>query len=65
MLIGVWAVDEDGEGTLGPIVNILPTPGFPAGPPVYVPLDLIGTISIRDGNTDFSRVACGDVEIDD
>ncbi len=71
MFVGEWDVDEDGDGTLSAI-NIGPT--FAPGPPVYVPLSKIGTISIRDGTVegDFGPgtgpaavVACGVVEVDE
>ncbi len=71
MFVGEWVVDEDGDGTLSAI-NIGPT--FAPGPPVYVSLSKIGTISIRDGNVEgpfglgtgpAAVVACGVVEAED
>ncbi len=62
MFLGVWSVDADGNGELGPLVN--PTP-----------LSLIGTVSIRNlavfdamGNAGFGPhavLACGEVGGDD
>ena len=71
MFVGIWDVDEDGEGTLS-ATNIIPT--FAPGPPVYVPLSKIGTISIRDGTVmgpfgpgtgPAAVVACGVVEVEE
>ncbi len=71
MFVGFWDVDEDGKGKLS-ATNIGPT--FTPGPPVYVPLSKIGTISIRDttvigdfgpGTGPAAVVACGVVDVED
>ena len=56
MFLGTWVVDEDGDGTLGPLDH-------------PVPLSDIGTVSIRnpDINGGFGPhavLACGEVEDD-
>ena len=70
MFIGLWVVDEDGEGELSAI-NIVDDE---TGMRVYVSLDLIGTVSIRDltvagpfgpGSGPAAVVACGVVEAED
>ena len=67
MFIGVWSVDEDGEGTLEATNT--------NGGADYVPLDKFRTISIRDrrivggpvgpGSGPLAVAACGVVETDD
>ena len=67
MVVGFWAVDGDGNGTLGPVVNIIDDPF--GQPPVaqYVSLDEFDTTSIRaesEPGTEyggFGVVACGEV----
>ena len=73
MFIGLWDVDEDGEGELSAINIVDDT----TGERVYVPLELIGTVSIRDftvpnpgppffdGSGPAAVVACGVVEAED
>ena len=73
MFIGIWTVDEDGEGELSAI-NIIDDD---TGLRVYVPLSKIGTVSIRDvtvpnpgppffdGSGPAAVVACGVVEAED
>ncbi len=67
MFIGFWIVAPDGTGTLSAI-NIFKELD-PTGPRVHVPLDLIGTVSIRDltvagpfgpGSGPAAVVACGE-----
>ena len=62
MFIDFWVVDEDGNGTLGPVIN-------------FTPLSLIGTVSIRNeaifddqgrgGFGPHAVLACGEVDGDD
>ena len=73
MFIGLWEVDEDGDGELE-ATNIVDDD---TGDRVYVPLSKIGTVSIRDltvpgifgpgseGSGPAAVVACGEVEADD
>ena len=69
MFIGVWDVDDDGEGTLW-ATNIDDETTPDPFDRVYVPLSKIGTVSIRDttvlgGFGPLAVMACGEVEVDD
>ena len=70
MFVGFWDVDEDGNGELS-ATNIVDDD---TGDRVYVPLDKIATISVRDltvpgpfgpGSGPAAVVACGWVEVED
>ena len=68
MLIGFWTVDEDGDGTLS-ATNLLNEENPPTfSPSSYVPLSLIGTVSIRE-LINFEEEpplrSCGKVEVED
>ncbi len=60
MIVGIWTVDGDGNGTLN-AVNFGFAPPFGFFDMLYVNLDRFDTVSIRSVADDFAVVACGEI----